>query len=385
MNILFYNFGSYTYPDINEYFVSHGHLVDTFFYPIKDRLNDPTFCEQFEAKFKSKNFDFVFSVNFFPLVAKICNDRNLPYLSWSYDSPLSEDLIPYFNFDTNIICLFDYEEVRRFNAKGYSNVHHVPLAVNSNRLEKLFSKGGKNQKYASDISFVGSLYKPDLAALMYPMNDYHKGYINALVTAQLPLYGFDIISNAIDDAIVEGINKDYVNFGQKNISLSKTGLIYGIQKELTHIDRVTLIEELSYIAPLDFYSFDKYGFPSSVKNKGTVSYRDELPFVFANSKLNLCPTLRSILSGIPLRALDIMACGGVLFSNYQAELASNYEDGKDCIMYSSPEEAIEKAEFYLKNTTLLDEIALAGKSKVVESNSYDTIMPALLTMFSNNS
>lgn len=78
-----------------------------------------------------------------------------------------------------------------------------------------------------------------------------------------------------------------------------------------------------------------------------------------------------------------MACGGVLFSNYQAELAANYEDGKDCIMYSSPEEAIEKAEFYLKNTALLDEIALAGKSKVAKENSYETIMPALLTTFSN--
>lgn len=378
MNILFYNFGSYTYPDINEYLISHGHLVDTFIYPIKDRLNDTAFCEQFEARLQKGNYDFVFSVNFFPLVAKICNERSLPYLSWSYDSPLSEYLIPFFHFDTNIICLFDYEEVRRFNEKGYNNVHHIPLAVNAKRLEKLLSTEKKNQKYASEISFVGSLYKADLVALMYPMSDYYKGYINALVTAQLPLYGFDIISSAIDDAIIEKVNKDYMNFGQKNISISKTGLVFGIQKELTHIDRVTLIEELSYIAPLDFYSFDKYDFPSSVKSKGTVSYRDELPFVFANSKLNLCPTLRSILSGIPLRALDIMACGGVLFSNYQAELAANYADGKDCIMYSFPEEAIEKAEFYLKNTALLDEIALAGKNKVASSNSYDVIMPTLL-------
>ena len=54
---------------------------------------------------------------------------------------------------------------------------------------------------------------------------------------------------------------------------------------------------------------------------------EELPCVFRYSKLNLNPTLKSIQSGIPLRALDIMGAKGVLLSNFQPELVEYFEDG----------------------------------------------------------
>ena len=81
-------------------------------------------------------------------------------------------------------------------------------------------------------------------------------------------------------------------------------------------------------------------------------------------------TLKSIRSGIPLRALDIMACGGLLFSNYQLELAEAFEDGKELIMYNSIEDAIEKAIFYLQHEECLQLIAERGMQKVREAYTY---------------
>ena len=95
-----------------------------------------------------------------------------------------------------------------------------------------------------------------------------------------------------------------------------------------------------------------------------------MPCVFRYSKLNLNPTLKCIQSGIPLRALDIMGAKGVLLSNYQPELAEYFENEKDLILYESIEDAIDKADFYLRHEDLRREIALNGYQKVKESFSY---------------
>ena len=57
-----------------------------------------------------------------------------------------------------------------------------------------------------------------------------------------------------------------------------------------------------------------------------------MPLIFRESKINLNITLRSITSGMPLRALDIMGAGGFLLSNYQQELAENYIDGEELVL-----------------------------------------------------
>ena len=58
----------------------------------------------------------------------------------------------------------------------------------------------------------------------------------------------------------------------------------------------------------------------NVINMGSVDYYDMMPYVFKCSDINLNITLRSIKTGIPLRAMDIMGAGGFLMSNYQVDL-----------------------------------------------------------------
>ena len=51
-------------------------------------------------------------------------------------------------------------------------------------------------------------------------------------------------------------------------------------------------------------------------------------------------------------------------SNYQPELAEYFNNEEDCVMYSSLEEAFEKAEFYIKHDDLRKEISKKGNKKV---------------------
>ncbi len=374
MKILFYDMGSYLYDDCLETLKEMGHEVRTVYYHFDNRYKDDFFCERFEAKVREIEPEIIFSVNFFPLVAKIANEHGLVYVSWSCDSPLAEGLEDYFDYDTNRIWLFDRQEVECYVKRGHRNVFHCPLAVNMKRLSAMLDGGralggpGSNagdllRKYACDVSFVGSLYNASLEGLVAPLDDYLKGYIESLLQVQMEIYGTDILTPSISDEILEKINERYT------IPLNRKGLAFAIQKQITFAERVTLIDTLGSMCDMRFYSTKEYPFESNVKFMGPVKYHSQMPYVFRASRINLCPTLRSIVSGIPLRSLDILACGGVLMSNWQPELAECFMDGEDVIMYSSLEEAVDKAAWYLEHED--DRAKIAGHARPILESEFD--------------
>ncbi len=384
MKILFYDMGSYLYDDAVETLRDMGHEVRTVYYHFEDRYKDDFFCERFEKKVREIAPDLIFSINFFPLVAVIAHDHGLRYISWSCDSPLAEGLEDYFHYDTNRIWLFDKVEVTEYNKRGHGNVFYCPLAVNTSRVRSVIEEGRRNRglnNYRCDVSFVGSLYNASLEGIMAPLDDYLKGYLEGVMNAQMEFYGVDLLGQTITDEIIGRINARYrelhemagktegsvggsqqpgrlVTEGLRKSTgddaggftpLNKRGLAFAIQKQITFAERVTLIDTLGSFCDMRFYSTKPYEFGSNVRFCGPVKYHSQMPLVFAGSRLNLCPTLRSIISGIPLRSLDILACGGVLLSNWQPELAEYFSDGEDLIMYNSLEEAVAKAQWYLEH------------------------------------
>ena len=58
--------------------------------------------------------------------------------------------------------------------------------------------------------------------------------------------------------------------------------------------------------PVRLYTADKISGMDKVELCGPVDYVKEMPHVFKNTKINLNMTLRSIWTGIPLRAMDVM-------------------------------------------------------------------------------
>lgn len=114
-------------------------------------------------------------------------------------------------------------------------------------------------------------------------------------------------------------------------------------------------------------------------NRGTVDYHTQMPLVFAGSRINLNISLRSIHSGIPLRVLDIMACGGFVLSNWQPEIAEYFEEGVEIVTFNSLEECMDKIAYYLAQEEERVKIAANGQKKVRELFSYQTGLERLFT------
>lgn len=113
---------------------------------------------------------------------------------------------------------------------------------------------------------------------------------------------------------------------------------------------------------------DTTGLP--VRNCGRVKTHTQMPLVFANSKINLNITSRSIRTGLPLRIFDVLACGGFLLTNAQSELPDCFSVGEDLDCFSCEDDLLAKVEYYLSHDKDRAEIAHNGFEKVQKYHTY---------------
>ncbi len=379
MKILLYDMGAFTQTDIMKTLERMGIAYRNVLYRLKDVHQDAYFEKRLNELMTAEKFDAVFSVNYYPVLAKRCFALTVPYLSWSYDSPLNiSNIEETLGYETNHVFFFDRAECQRYWQKGCENVYHLPLAVNVERLNAVELSKSDRAKYSADISMVGQLYESVLPNLMLPIDNYDKGYLNAITEAQLRLYGSYFLEEVITDQLVERMNAAYAALGQTSLTLTKDGLTVTVAKHITHLERILLLDILS-----EYYQVHLYGPAtdeslSNVKWRGSAGYFDEMPKIFKLSKVNLNISLKCIQSGIPLRALDIMGCGGFLLTNYQPEIAEYFVDGEDVVMYTGLEDAFAKCQYYLEHDEEREQIARNGYHKVQELFRYED---RLQTMF----
>ncbi len=365
MKILLYDMGAFTQNDIMSTLDKMDIAYENVLYKLNDIQKDPYFEKRIKEILKEGSFDAVFSVNFFPLIAKICNDMSIKYIAWSYDSPLrKKDLEETMGLACNYIFMFDREECKKWNRKGFQNVFHMPLAVNVERLDALQITEEDKRKFTCDVSMVGQLYESVLPDLLEFADAYDSGYISALIETQLKLYGCYLFDDVVTDELTERMNAVYNRIPGNPLHLETEALRVHMAKEVTNLERSILLEEIAAGCKLNLYSPNKGNLSDNVNWKGSAGYFDEMPKIFKLSKINLNISLKCIQSGIPLRALDILASGGFLLSNYQPELAEYFIDGEDLVMYYSMEDALEKCEYYLNHEEERLVIARNGYEKV---------------------
>ena len=139
---------------------------------------------------------------------------------------------------------------------------------------------------------------------------------------------------------------------------------YIINKRITAIERIDLLDAAAQRYEVDLFTHYKGFCSPNLHNHGYVDYDNGMPRVFKQSKINLNITLRSIPSGIPLRAFDIMGAGGFLLSNFQADFLDLFVPGEDFVIFESKEDFIKKIDYYLTYEDERKAIARNGHDKV---------------------
>lgn len=375
MNILLHDFGSYIQADLIACLSEMGHHCKNIIYPLPNPAEDEYFEKYVTAHLNTGNYDCVISTNFQPLLARICHQMNTKYLSWIYDSPLSWEHKEYYAYPTNYLFLFDRTEAEHFHREGIPHAYHLPLAVNAKRLAALPITNADRARFSCDLSFVGRFYESPLKKILSHQSDYTIGYINALTDAQLRLPGVPLPEDVIDDALLKQMNDTLSKKGIHYYSgdtpgITRTTLWACINYQITRNERVILLRLMNKLCKVHLYSSERVEQLSDVPFMGPVTYTTEMPKVFRLSKVNLCPTMRTICSGIPLRALDIMGAGGFLLSNPQPELLEYFRPDVDVVCYTDIADAVEKVKYYLTHDDIRQRIQKNAYTIVKKQFSY---------------
>ena len=360
--ILFYQWYSFMNPGIEKAFKQLEIQYDILYYQQTDWEEDAIFEEKIEKQIQDNVYDAVFSVNFAPVISKVCQHRGIRYISWVYDSPMHIRNIEVMKNSCNEIYMFDWGQVQEYKKLGV-NMEHLPLAVDS-EIFNLPMNDEIIKKYSAQISLVGKMYTTDYPKYTSPLSTETKKLLNDMISSQRDVYNDCFIPELLTDELLQKINAEYAKAGL-DFCIEKRELEYMMLCETTSRERTVILSLLSKHFDTHLYTTEKPGI-DNLKVHGPVDYYKQMPYIFKLSDINLNISLKSIRTGIPLRCVDVLGCGGFLLSNYQEELVQYLEVGKDCEVYGSFEEMYEKAAFYTKHEELRKQIARNGFMKAQE-------------------
>ena len=379
-----YRWKAYNYLDIKATFISMGYEVDEVWQHLESYDVAPEFAEKLAGDLKGGDYDFVFTVNYFAVIAGVCHELSIPYVSWSCDNPLISMYHESVFYDTNIIFTFDQTNYREFRDMGVSNIHYLPLAVDTERIGAVLS-GRDTTPFKNTSSFVGSLYERNTYdRIERRLSDHLRGYFEAVMEIQSDLYGSSIVEDALTPDILAELS-EYFTLDKSDGSFSDLGLIFSTTTlgfKIAQIERKRALMALAKKMPVTIYSNSDTSDLLRVTFRGSLDYWSELPLVFAGTDINLNLTIPNIKSGLPLRIFDVLGCGGFLLTNFQAETPMFFKEGEDLVSFYSREDMVEKAVFYAAHEDERRRIAASGHEKVRRYHSYRTRIGEMLDTLS---
>lgn len=329
-----------------------------------------------------KGYDMAVSYNYFPIVAIGCNTHGIPYISWMQDAPHLALQDASAGLVTNYFFCFDSEQYLGMKQRRIENVWYFPLAVDSEVLYYVATHGTKEEKekYSADVSFVGSLYEKNmLGAMRQRFPEYVRGYLDGMMRVQLLVPSVHYSEMQIADNVKKML-QDTVHFNRKaGQEISDKELFDNLlDRHVTALERAEMVALLAELDSFKLYTDSDTSAYPQVQNMGTVDYYTQMPKVFYHSKININVSSRTIRGGIPLRVLDVIACGGFCLTNAQPDLYFYFEEGKSIVTFQNLSDMRRKIAYYLEHDKERQQIIEEGRKVIREQFDFDVLLPHLL-------
>lgn len=358
-------------------------------YPDKQensRLNDKQ-VDGIVDTIQQKNITHLCSIHLIYNLALAAYKAEIKYISYIWDAPYIKIHTPFGKLPNCYFCTFDRLDYERFKELGIEHVQYSPLAVNPHLVNKWNKKINKKLqgKYINEICFVGSLYEDnsyDACVNEIPSNmqDY---FLSIFEEASFHWDGVNRIYGKTDKAIL-----DYIKLVNPNFKIDNKLDVDDVQyfergylvRKVANIERIAILNTLAETYQVSLHTTSRVSSDllGNVKVKLPILPGEDTTMAYAGSKINLNISLKGIEGGTPQRIMDVMAAGGFMLTNYCFETADIFEEDKEIVMFKTPEELVEKVDYYLKHDDERKEIAKRGQQKVLECYTYEKKLKNLM-------
>ncbi len=377
MNIIFYRYKSICEPDYIDAFKSLGidviedtDAIDAS-YPLEEKIS------RLGNLIADNRPLFVFSINYLPFIALLCERLHVYYVSQTVDCPVFEIYNTSMRSSFNRMFLFDKDQFESVHSENPAGTFHLPLGGATIRLSSLLAD---TSDFKYEVSFIGSLYnEKDPLGKLSGLSANTKLLLDVAIESQLdgPVYGQKIMDECLDPESVNALIETDKDFYPSDMSICDISRYVALNDYLsphaTYKERVKVLnllaEGLENGAVSLFTTSDTSALTSRIRVMGPANSLTEMPFIFRQSKINLNITTRSITSGLSQRIWDVLSCGGFLITNYQPEIDLYFKDGVHLVTYHSYEELLEKVRYYLDHEDERVKIARNGFNEVLQNGS----------------
>ena len=383
MDIILCEIGALMETQIKDTLEKMGYTIHTFSYDTEDYDGDEGFFRAFLEVIQERKYGFAFSVCFFSIVSKVCQIYNTLYISWIYDFPALHLYAKAIQNPVNRIFVFDQIQYQRFHAVSPETIFYMPLATNPMTEAQIQCISSEERAdFNHDICFIGSMYNESDKNFhqLFQLPEYWKGFVQGIAEAQLNVYGYNFIADALSDEDVSELKRllgyalidDYQVVDRDIIADMYIGQL------CTCLERERALQSLSEQYNVSMYTKSNIEHLTRVANKGLAEPIYMAPKIYHCSKINLHMTPKTIQSGISLRVFDVLGSKGFLITNYQKEICDYFEPGVDLVVYDSLPDLHQKVAYYLEHEGERKQIAENGYRKVCACFTYDIVIREIL-------
>ena len=111
---------------------------------------------------------------------------------------------------------------------------------------------------------------------------------------------------------------------------------------------------------------------------GMATNRQDCPQIYSRSKINLNITNEQLITSLPVRVFDVLACGGFLLTDAQQDASELFRPGEELAIYNDEQDLAAMVRYFLEHEDERNRIRQAGRAKVLDRFTFDAIVPHML-------
>lgn len=313
-------------------------------------------------------------------LALAAHKSKIKYAAIIWDAPYYKLFSPFGKLENCYYSVFDKVDYKRFSENGIPNVLYQPLSISEElalECKKIKKEFKKNNTYINEICFVGSLYDENLFDLFLKnMPQFLKDYFDSIFEeAAFKWDGINRLYGKTSKELLDYMKAycpgfEFVNpFEIEDMQYFDS---FFLVRKIANIERICILNMLAQEHNVTLYTESKEtDCLQNVTIKKPIYHDKQAPVVFMGSKINLNIALKGIEGGTPQRVIDIAGAGGFVMTTYCEETTELFVEDKEIVTFKSPEELLDKVNYYLAHDNAREKIARAGWEKVVKNYTYE--------------